>query len=436
MQSQKAEEVAPQPAGLPFTRATNQVLFLLCAMYFITYVDRVNVSTAAEAFGLEFGLSKTQLGFVFSAFAYPYLVFQIIGGWLGDKYGPRKTLTICAAIWAGSTILTGFVGGFASLIAARVLLGLGEGATFPTATRAMSIWTSPSKRAFAQGITHAFARIGNAVTPPLVVWLMAATSWRGSFIALGIFSCLWVIWWAWSFRDNPADHPKITQQELNELPAYGQAQEKPKIPWGPLFKRMAPVIVVYFCYGWTLWLFLSWIPQYFLHSYGLDIKQSAFFSASVFGAGVIGDYLGGVVSDWLLHKTGNLNIARRNMVTVCMLCTLGSLIPLFFYHDATIAALCLASGFFFAELTIGPMWSIPMDIAPRFSGTASGMMNTGSAAAAIISPVVAGFVIDTTGNWELPFIGSMALMLCGCILAFRMRPEEKFHIDESLVARG
>jgi MFS transporter, ACS family, glucarate transporter len=137
-----------------------------------------------------------------------------------------------------------------------------------------------------------------------------------------------------------------------------------------------------------------------------------------------------------LHKTGNLNIARRNMVTVCMLCTLGSLIPLFFYHDATIAAVCLASGFFFAELTIGPMWSIPMDIAPRFSGTASGMMNTGSAAAAIISPVVAGFVIDTTGNWELPFIGSMALMLCGCILAFRMRPEEKFHVDEPLVARG
>jgi MFS family permease len=429
MQSQEASELAPPPVGMKLTRATNHVLLLLCAMYFITYIDRVNVSTAAEAFGLEFGLSKTQLGFVFSAFAYPYLVFQIIGGWLGDRFGPRKTLTICATIWAGSTILTGLVGGFASLIATRVLLGLGEGATFPTATRAMSIWTSPTKRAFAQGITHAFARIGNAVTPPLVVWLIAVTSWRGSFVLLGIVSLIWVVWWALYFRDNPADHPKITQQELDELPAYGQAREKPKIPWGPLFKRMVPVIIVYFCYGWTLWLFLSWIPQYFLHSYGLNIKKMAIFSAGVFSAGVFGDYFGGVISDWLLHKTGNLNIARRNMVTVCMFCTLSSLIPLFFYRDAVIAAVCLSLGFFFAELCIGPMWSIPMDIAPRFSGTASGMMNTGSAAAAIVSPVVAGFIIDKTGNWELPFIGSMALMFLGCILAFRMRPEEKFHAD-------
>ena len=131
MQSQQAAPVAPEKVRMAVTRATNHVLLLLCAMYFITYVDRVNVSTAAEAFGLEFGLSKTQLGFVFSAFAYPYLVFQIIGGWLGDRFGPRKTLTICAAIWAGSTILTGLVGGFVSLIAARVLLGLGKGRHFP-----------------------------------------------------------------------------------------------------------------------------------------------------------------------------------------------------------------------------------------------------------------------------------------------------------------
>lgn len=418
---------------MKFTRATSQVLLLLCVMYFITYIDRVNVSTAAAGFGKEFDLSKTQIGFVFSAFAYPYLVFQIIGGWLADKYGARRTLTICAIIWALGTILTGLVGGLASLVAARMLLGLGEGATFPAATRAMANWTEPSKRAWAQGITHAFARIGNAVAPPLVVSLIALTNWRGSFIVLGLVSLIWVAWWAYYFRDNPAEHPGISKEELAVLPAYGVFKDRPVVPWRPLFKRMLPVTIVYFCYGWTLWLFLSWIPQYFLHNYQMDLKKSALFSAGVFFAGVVGDTLGGLVSDRILHKTGDLNQARRNLVVFGMLAALASLVPLLFIHDVVIAAICLSLGFFFAEFTIGPMWAIPMDIAPRFSGTASGMMNTGSALAAIISPVVGGYIIDKTGNWELPFIGSMFLMLVGSVMAFRMRPGQPFEITPAPV---
>src|SRR5271169_6508104 len=104
------------------SRSTTRVLGLLCAMYFITYVDRVNVSTAASEFGKELDLSKTQIGFVFSAFAYPYLLFQIIGGWVGDRFGPRRTLTVCSLIWAGATILTGLSGGLISMVIARVLL--------------------------------------------------------------------------------------------------------------------------------------------------------------------------------------------------------------------------------------------------------------------------------------------------------------------------
>src|SRR3984893_4668530 len=118
-----------------FRRATTRVLLLICAMYFITYVDRVNVSTAASQFGPELGLSKTQIGFVFSAFAYPYLIFQIIGGWVGDRFGPRRTLAICGIIWAAATVLTGLSGGLISMVLARIMLGVGEGATFPTATR-------------------------------------------------------------------------------------------------------------------------------------------------------------------------------------------------------------------------------------------------------------------------------------------------------------
>ena len=411
-------------------RASHGVLAMLCLMYLITYVDRVNVSTAAAAFKQELGLSNTQVGLVFSAFAYPYLVFQVIGGSLGDRFGARRTLFVCGIVWASATILTGFAGGLASMLAARVLLGLGEGATFPAATRAMSHWTLASQRGFAQGITHAFARIGNAVTPPLVAWLMLVITWRGSFFLLGMASLVWTVVWLFYFRDDPKEHAGITPGELQNLPAYSVGSARRPIPWARLVRRMAPVTLVYFCYGWTLWLFLSWIPLYFLQRHGMDLKHSAVFASGVFFAGVVGDTLGGIASDWLLRRTGSRIIARRNLVVFGMLGAVLSLLPMLFTSSFSIAVVGLSFGFFFAELTIGPMWAIPMDVAPQFSGTAAGLMNVGSAFAAIVSPVVAGWIIDTTGNWNLPFVGSMILMLLGAVMAFAMRPERTFEQEE------
>jgi sugar phosphate permease len=407
--------------------ATTNVLILICLMYGITYIDRVNVSTASAAFKQELHLTNTQVGLVFSAFAYPYLFLQVIGGWVSDRFGARRALTISAIIWASATLFTGLVTTLAAMIFARVMLGLGEGATFPTATRAMSDWTPPGKRAFAQGITHSCARLGNALTPPLVAWLMALVTWRGSFVILGVISTAWAIAWGWYFRDNPGDHPVITSQELETLPPYVSRAEKKKnpVPWLLLTRRMLPVIVVYFCYGWTLWLYLAWIPQFFLHSYKLDLKNSALFSAGVFFAGVVGDTLGGVLSDRIFEKTHSRDKARRNLVVVGFLCSLAFMVPIVFTHNLKLAAICLSLAFFFAEFTIGPMWAIPMDIAPKFSGSASGLMNTGSALAAILSPLVFGYVIDKTGNWELPFVGSIGLLFIGSILAFWMKPDRE-----------
>src|SRR4051794_37577719 len=193
--------------------ATSIVLALICVMYLITYVDRVNIATAASAIQGELALSNTRLGLVLSAFGYPYLLFQIFGGWVGDRVGPRWTLFCCGLIWASATILTGLSTGLAMLLFARVLLGVGEGATFPVATRAMQRWTAPDRRGFAQGITHACARLGNAITPPIVASLVALVTWRGSFVALGCCSLVWVAVWLWYFRDNPSDHRSITSEE-------------------------------------------------------------------------------------------------------------------------------------------------------------------------------------------------------------------------------
>jgi sugar phosphate permease len=403
--------------------ATTTVLVLLCLMYGITYIDRVNVSTAAAVFKRDLHLSNTEVGLVFSAFAYPYLLFQIIGGWVSDRFGARLALTFSAIIWAGATILTGLAASLTGMLAARVLLGFGEGATFPTATRAMSDWTSEGQRAFAQGITHSSARLGNALAPPLVAWLIVLVSWRGSFVILGIASFIWALVWGLYFRDDPKDHPGVTSEELHRLPGKeGPRTRKAPVPWGPLTRRMLPVTVVYFCYGWTLWLYLAWIPSFFLHNYRLNLRGSALFSAGVFFAGVVGDALGGIISDRVFKRTGDHNKARRDLVVFGFLCSLVFMVPILFLHNLAGAAFCLSVAFFFAEFTIGPMWAIPMDIAPRFSGSASGLMNTGSALAAIISPLVFGYVIDRTGNWDLPFLGSIGLLLFGSVLAFWMKP--------------
>jgi len=417
--------------------ASEAVLSLLCLMYLITYVDRVNIATAANEIKRELTLSNTQLAFVLSAFGYPYVLFQIFGGWLGDRVGPRRTLFVCGLVWAAATILTGFARSLTTLFLVRVMIGVGEGATFPVATRAMQAWTAASRRGFAQGITHAFARLGNALTPPAVAWLIAILSWRGSFVVLGCVSLLWVVTWVWYFRDVPAEHPSITDAELQTLPHHGRRQEDgshPRaVPWRQLAARMWPVAVVYFCYGWTLWMYLNWLPSYFLHEHTLQLGRSALFSSAVFSAGVGGDYLGGILSDAILRRTGDVRKARCRLVMWAFLASFVCVLPIFLTHNLTIIVLSLGAAFFCAEIVIGPMWAIPMDIAPQHSGTASGFMNTGSALAAVLSPLAFGFIIDATGNWNLPFAGSMGLLLIGAALTSTMHPERPFekHLSEN-----
>jgi MFS family permease len=403
--------------------ATSVVLGLICVMYFITYIDRVNIATASLVFRKELNLSNSDYGLIFSAFGYTYALFQIIGGRIGDRLGPRLTLGVFGAIWAVATLCTGFAGGFWSLIVARLFLGLGEGATFPTATRAMSNWTRAGWRGFAQGITHSFARIGNAIAPPLVALIIGIWSWRGSFLVLGIASAIWVVVWYLYFRDDPREHSGISEDELKVLPKYGTGHEGDTVPWGRLVPRMLPTAVVYFCWGWTFWLFLSWIPQYFQQGHGMSLTGSAWSAAIVASGGVIGDTVGGLVSDRIYKRTGNLAKARRNVIIVSFLSAFVFLLPLFFVENVTILTACLAITFFCIELTIGPIWSVPMDIAPKHSGTAAGIMNTGSAVAAIISPTVFGFLVDWTGSWKVPFTGSIALLLIGAALTFLMRPD-------------
>jgi MFS family permease len=289
----------------------------------------------------------------------------------------------------------------------------------------MASWTPAGSWGFAQGITHSFARIGNALTPALIAALLVLVSWRATFVILGSTSLIWLLVWAWYFRNDPRGHPAMTETELAKLPPRS-ATRRQSIPWVRLARFILPVTMVDFCYGWTLWLFLTWIPSFFLENYHLNLQASALFSAGVLFAGVIGDTVGGIVSDRLLHKTGSLTLARRSVIVAGFIGAFIFLLPVILIHNLSVAAAGLTLAFFFAELIVAPIWSVPMDIAPRYAGTASGMMNFGFGVAGLVSPSSFGYLVDRTGSWVVPFIASVVLLLLGAILASRLRPDRRF----------
>ncbi|HKM64495.1 MAG TPA: MFS transporter [Acidisphaera sp.] len=393
-------------------RAGRRLLWLLCAMYFLFYIDRVNIATAATSISRDLGLNATQLGLAFSAFAYPYAFFQVFGGWFGDHVGARRTLLGCGIVVAATTIATGLAGGLASLFAVRLALGFGEGAAFPTATRAMAAWLPRESWGYAQGVTHSAARLGNAITPPIISALILALSWRASFVIVGTASLAWVVAWMALLPAGPDARAERRAERAIQ-----------STPWPALFRRILPVTAVDFCYGWMLWLFLNWLPSFFQNAYHQNLKSSAIFSAGVFVGGVLGDTAGGVLSDAVLRRTGSRQRARGWVIAGAMLASFVFMLPLLRPLGVGAAAISLGLAFFALEFVVAPIWGVPMDIAPDHAGKASGLMNLGFGIAGIVSPVVVGAIIDATGDWTLPFLLSMVLLLLGAALALRLRPD-------------
>lgn len=399
----------------------------LCLMAFILYIDRVNISVAGPLVRKELGLSATELGVVFSAFAYPYAFMQIFGGWLSDKFGPRIILGVLSALWAIATVMTGVSSGIAALIVWRVLVGVGEGGAFPAATRAFTSWMPVRQRGFAQGITHSSSRLGGAVTPPIVLAIVVVYGWRASFIVLGVASLLWTVGWVLLFRNTPAEDRWVTDAEIAEIgaPSRRSIDRPRKTPWREMISRMWLVTLVDFCYGWSLWVFLTWLPSYLSEARGFKLSQMAIMTMLPLMGGVVGDTLGGVASDAIFRRTGNLRLARRLPLVVGLVGAVVFILPAVMTASPITAVYYLALSFFCLELTNAVLWSLPLDIAGEFAGTAGGMMNTGFGVAGMVSPVVFGFVIQHTGSYQLPFFFSAGLLIVGALCSLRIDPNRK-----------
>jgi len=397
------------------------ILILISLMYLITYLDRVNISTAAPAISKEFGFDKITMGVIFSAFVWAYALFQVPGGWIGDRFGPRKVLTVIVGYWSVMTAATAWATGATSFIVLRFLFGVGEGGAFPGATRAMQLWFPKHERGFVQGITHSASRLGAAIAPPLVVLIMTTLGWRSVFYLCGAVGLVWSILWYLAYRDLPEDHALVNADELRAIrgtDAQGNTlkpniSRKPTVPWGTMLRspNMWAIMCGYFTYVYCLIEFRHFTL----------IKVGIFASLPLW-AGVVGDTVGGLATDWLLAKTGSIKLARRSVAITGMLGCALFIVPAAMTSSAYTAVYCLTASMFFLECTIGPSWAVPMDIGGEHSGTVSGMMNMAGNIGGALSPLVFGVLVQF-GSWQAPFIVAASLLVLGAaVWAFWLDP--------------
>jgi len=399
------------------------ILVLICVMYLITYLDRVNISTAAPVISKEFGFDKITMGVIFSAFVWAYAIFQVPGGWLSDRFGARSVLATIVTYWSVMTAATAAATGALSFIVIRFLFGVGEAGAFPGATRGMQLWYPRSERGFVQGITHSASRLGAAIAPPLVVLIITNLGWRSVFYICGAAGVVWAVWWFISYRNLPEEHGMVNRAELGHIRGIdekGQVKEAyiekkaASVPWGTLLKssNMWAIMCAYFTYVYCLWIFLSWLPSYLVDFRHFTLLKVGIFASLPLFPGVIGDTVGGLATDWLLKTTGNTKFARRSVAIVGMLGCCVFIVPAALTADAYTAVYCLTAAMFFLECTIGPSWAVPMDAGGKYSGTVSGMMNMAGNIGGALSPLVFGFLVQY-GNWQAPFIVAAALLVGG-----------------------
>ena len=402
-----------------------KIFALLCLNAVIMYVDRANVSIAAPLMQKEMGLTNVALGTAFAAFSVTYACCSILGGRIGDIIGTRRGLALSGLLWAIGTLATGLVGGLLSLVFARLLVGIGEAAVYPVSAAAIGRWIRQERRGLAQGVLHGSGRLGAAVAPAAVTALVVLGSWRWAFLVLGVVSLVVTVL-VWTFlRDDPRHDPRVSAAELEALghdPASAPTDTRPEpMDWRRFARRVWKVTVVSFCYGWFSWFLLSWMPLYFTHVHGLDLKKVAVFATVVLVFGVIGNVAGGYATDWWLRRTGSLQRARREVIAVSFLAALVFIVPLLLTSNLAIDTIALGLAYCCIEMTNGPIWMLGMDVLPSHAATSTATGNTGFALAGAASPLAVGWLLDNTGSWNGVFGLSIAVLFLGSILVMRVR---------------
>jgi MFS family permease len=401
------------------SRARYVVTAFAVTLAVITYVDRVGISVAAPLIREELRLSSIEMGWALAAFGWAYALFEIPGGWLGDRIGPRRVLMRIVIWWSFFTAATGWAFNATSLVATRALFGAGEAGAFPNLTRVFTTWLPVKERERAQAILWLATRVSGAFTPVLVALLISAVSWRRTFELFGVIGIIWAILFYRWYRDVPGEHPSVNQAELALLPSpKDTAIARSGVPWGVIFsnRHVWLLSIQYMClaYGW--WFYINWLPTYLRDARGTGFRMGALLAGLPLLLGGVGCLVSAYLVPRLTKRFGSVSVARR---IIAITGFVGASACIFIFTgvaDPVRAMFVLGMAGFFNDFVMPAAWASTMDIGGRYSGTVSGAMNMMGSVAGASSVLVVGYLLAwTSQNWTLTFYISSAIYLLGAI---------------------
>jgi ACS family glucarate transporter-like MFS transporter len=409
---------AAPPLGAP-TRARNIAVVFTIVLAIITYIDRVCISMAAPSIQKDLGLSAIQMGWAFSVFGWAYAFFEVPGGWLADRLGPRRVLMRIVVWWSLFTAATGWAWSFSSLIVTRTLFGAGEAGAFPNMTRIFTTWLPKAEREKAQATLWLASRWGGALTPLLVAYILQFLSWRRAFEVFGVLGVIWAVAFYRWFRDDPAAHPSVNAAELALLPpARETAPVAGPLPWRLLISKASVWLLCmqYAClaYGW--WFYVTWLPTYLRNSRGTSIKMSALLAGLPLLMGGVGCLISAALIPRIATSIGSVAGARRIIAIIGFLGASTSILIFTRIQDPTLAMVVLGFAGLFNDFVMPAAWAGCMDVGGRYAGTLAGSMNMMGSIAGALSPLVVGYLLAWTNqNWTLTFYVSAAIYCVGAV---------------------
>jgi len=422
-------------SGLAPSRARHTAVGFTLALAAIAYLDRICISTAAPAIRAELGLGDAEMGFVFSAFTLAYALFEVPSGWFADRFGARVTLARIVIWWSVMTAATGLATGFVSLLAVRLLFGVGEAGMFPATARAFARWLPAGERGRAFGLLIMTAALGGAASQPLVVGLLQHMSWRLVFPLFGSLGVLWAVaWWRW-FRDDPAEHPGVNPAELAVIVAErGTLPHHEPVPWA-LVARNRTLLALCLMYGagiYGWYFYLTWLPTYLLRARGFDLSHVGWLAALPLVAIAGGVFTGGWLSDVLARRWGARAGRRAPGVVGFPLAAL-AVATAVSTSNALLSAWLLAAGAGLAALGVAPAWAVCLEIGGPHAGVVSGAMNTFGSLGGTLSPAVVGLSLGAWRSWDAPLASVAVLYLVAAGAWLAIDPARRVALDGDAV---
>jgi ACS family glucarate transporter-like MFS transporter len=407
------------------TRTTNQcilpVYWIIGLFIFINtmicYFDRVIFSVAAPTIMRHFNWDMGIMGMAMSMFGVGYILTQIPAGLLSDRFGGRRVLTAGSVGWSFFTLLTPFAITPLLMYLVRGMLGLSEGLNFPGSTSILSRWVPRKARARIQGLNLSGIAAGPLIATPLTVWIITTFGWQTVFYFYGVLGLLWAGAWLSYSTEKPSDHPGMSKDILKEIEESSVAEPGVSVGDAPVRSRAVwGLTISYFCFTYTWWLFLNWLPTYLVQARGYTIIKMGFYASLPWLAALISSNAAGWISDGLVRGGLSTGSARRTLIYVgapaMALCLWLSTQA----GNAETAVGLITATILLAGLTLPAYWSLPMDMNIGKAGFITGIMNTGSALAAIVAPGMTGFIAMWFGWTAALGVGSVLAILAAVIM--------------------